>query len=163
MMTSIMAEFWHPGRGVNMKEIEPNLFTFKFFHYRDMQTILKKGPWYFDNNLLILDILPENTPPQSIPLISIPFWVQISDIPAGFMAEKVGKDLGNFIEDFLEYDAKNSANHLRSHMRIRVLLDVTNPLKRQKKIKRPGGESHTVRFTYERLGNFCYYSACWGI
>lgn len=162
MMTAKMAEFWHPGRGVNIKEIEPNLFTFKFFHFRDMQTILKKGPWYFDNNLLILNTLPDNTPAQSVPLLSVSFWVRIHDVPVGFMTERVGKDLGNFIGEFLEYDVKNSANHLRSYMRIRVLLDVSKPLKRQKKIKRPGGDSQIVKFKYERLGNFCYYCGALG-
>jgi len=162
MMTTKMAEFWHPGRGVNIKEIEPNLFTFKFFHFRDMQTILKKGPWYFDNNLQILNTLPDNTPAQSVPLQSVPFWVRIHDVLVGFMTERVGKDLGNFIGEFLEYDVKNSANHLRSYMRIRVLLDVSKPLKRQKKIKRLGGDSQIVKFKYERLGNFCYYCGVLG-
>lgn len=162
MMTTKIAEFWHPGRGVNIKEIEQNLFTFKFFHYRDMQTVLKRGPWYFDNNLLVLDALPDNTPPQTVPLLSVPFWVRIHDVPTAFMTERVGKDLGNFIGEFLEYDVKNSSNHLRQYMRIRVLLNVTKPLKRQKKIKRPGGDTLTVRFKYERLGNFCYYCGILG-
>ena len=95
-----------------------------------MQTILKKGPWYFDNNLLILNTLPDNTPEQSLPLQSVPLWVRIHHVLVGFMTERVGKDLGNFIGEFLEYDVKNGVNHLRSYMRIRVLLDVSKPLKR---------------------------------
>lgn len=38
-------------------------------------------------------------------------------------------------------------------MRIRVLLDITKPLKRQKKIKKQGGDSSFIKFKYERLGN----------
>ncbi|MCI44459.1 hypothetical protein A2U01_0065698, partial [Trifolium medium] len=42
------------------------------------------------------------------------------------------------------------------YMRIRVLIDIRLPLKKSKKIKKPGGEGKTVVFKYERLGTFCY-------
>jgi hypothetical protein len=35
-------------------------------------------------------------------------------------------------------------------------VDIRLPLKRYKKIKKPGGESRIVKFKYERLGTFCY-------
>jgi len=57
----------------------------------------------------------------------------VHDIPSGIMIEKVETDFVNYIGEFLEYNAKNNSNHLRSYMRIRVMLDFTKPLKRQKK------------------------------
>jgi hypothetical protein len=122
----------------------------------------QEGPWYFDNHLLILDVLPENGVPSQVNLRFVPFWVQVHDIPTGLMSEKVGKEIANFIGEFLEYDAKNNSNYLRSYMKIRVLMDVTKPLKRQKKIKKPGGECSYIRFKYERLGNFCYFCGLLG-
>jgi len=47
-------------------------------------------------------------------------------------------------------------------MRIRVLLDVTKPLKRREKIKKPGGDSGYIKFNYERLGNYCYFCGLLG-
>lgn len=41
-------------------------------------------------------------------------------------------------------------------MRLRVLINVRKPLKRTKKIRKPGGEAKEVAFKYERLGHFCY-------
>ena len=41
-------------------------------------------------------------------------------------------------------------------MRIRVLLDVRQPLKRWKRIRKPQGEWSLVQFKYERLNTFCY-------
>jgi len=92
----------------------------------------------------------------------VPFWIQVHDLPTGFMSEKAGKDIANFMGEFLEYDAKNNSNYLRSYMRIRVLLDVLKPLKRVKKNKKPGGETSIIKFKYERLGNFCYYCGMLG-
>lgn len=154
--------FWSPVKGVKIQEAEPGLYTFQFFHHLDLQRIIKKGPWYFDNHLLVLNVLPENGAPNQANLQFVPFWIQVHDVPVGLMSEKVGKDIANFLGDFIEYDAKNNSNHLRTYMRIRVMLDVTKPLKRQKKIKKPGGESSYIRFKYERLGNFCYFCGMLG-
>jgi len=162
MMMEKIKTFWNPVKGVEIQEVEPGLYSFQFNHHLDMNRILKKGPWYFDNHLLILDILPEDGNSRQMNLQFVQFWIQIHDIPIGLMSEKVGKDIGNFIGEFLEYDAKNNSNHLRSYMRIRVLLDVTKPLKRQKKIKKPGGDSGYIRFKYERLGNYCYFCGMLG-
>jgi len=91
MMMEKIETFWSPVRGVNIQEIEPNLYTFQFFHHLDLQRILKKGPWCFDNHLLILDVIPNNANPKSVTLQSVPFWIHVHDIPTGYMSEKVGK------------------------------------------------------------------------
>jgi hypothetical protein len=161
-MMEKMETFWSPVKGVKIEEIEPGLYSFQFNHHLDMQRILKKGPWYFDNHLLVLDVIPENGNLNQVTLQFVPFWIQVHDIPTGLMSEKVGTEIANFIGEFLEYDAKNNSNYLRSYMRIRVLLDVTKPLKRQKKIKRPGGEASYIKFKYERLSNFCYFCGMLG-
>lgn len=69
----------------------------------------------------------------------------------------MGKSLADFIGEFLEYDPKNNSHFLRLFMRIRVLVDVRKPLKRMKKIKKPGGDAKEVKFKYERLNSFCYF------
>ncbi|CAN1822556.1 hypothetical protein LINPERHAP1_LOCUS30010 [Linum perenne] len=41
-------------------------------------------------------------------------------------------------------------------MRLRVRLDVRQPLKREKKLREAGDIVITCKFWYERLPNFCY-------
>lgn len=72
------------------------------------------------------------------------------------MMEVVGKQLGNFFGEFLEYDPKNNTNIWRECMRVKVRLDVRKPLKRKKKITRRNGEEAIVSCKYERLGDFCF-------
>jgi hypothetical protein len=104
----------------------------------------------------VLNVLPDDAEPQDIPLIKVPFWVQIHNLPSGYMSQKVGTTLGNYIGEFLEYDEKNDSLPWQKFMRIRVLVDVRLPLKRYKKIKKGEGDSKLVHFKYERLGTFCY-------
>jgi len=53
MMMEKMETFWNPVKGVDIQEIEQGMYTFQFYHHLDMNRILKKGPWYFDNHLLV--------------------------------------------------------------------------------------------------------------
>lgn len=49
---------------------------------------------------------------------------------------EVGKILGNFMGEFVEYDPKNSSVFRKLFMRVRVKIDARHPLKRGKKIGR---------------------------
>jgi hypothetical protein len=155
-MMNKMGEIWQPGRGMDIEEAYPGLFIFKFFHQIDVQHILKQGPWSFDNHTLVLNTLLDDDDPRDVPLFNIPFWIQVHNLPAGYMSQKTGKNIGDFIGEFLEYDEKNDNCSWRKYMRIRVLVDVRLPLKRHKKIKKQGDGSKLVQFKYERLGTFCY-------
>lgn len=63
----------------------------------------------------------------------------------------MGKGLGNFIGEFLEYDARNSSSFWRPYMGIPVSVDITQSLKRAKKIRKQGSEANIVTFKYENL------------
>lgn len=43
--------------GINIKEIYDGIFMFRFYHAKDKQ-ILEGGPWYFDNAMLIIQVIP---------------------------------------------------------------------------------------------------------
>ena len=83
----------------------------------------------------------------------VPFWIPIHNLPIGFMIETVGKHLGNFVGEFMEYDPNNNLGVWRAYMRIQVRVDRRLPLK---KVKKPGGEWRLVLFKYERLGTFFF-------
>lgn len=100
-----------------------------------------------------------------IPLYHVCFWVQVHDLPVGFMLPVVGEHLGNFIGEFVEYDTNNNVGIWKPFMRIKVRVHVRNPLKKERKVRKAGGEWNVVKFKYERLGIFCYLCGVllWGI
>lgn len=156
MMKERMAGVWRPGQRVTIKEVEGGRFLFQFYHKVDVQGILKKGPWSFDGHMLILGMMQVGELHQQVELYNVLLWVQVYNIPIGFMTATVGQHLANFMRQFLEYYAKNNSNFLKSYMRIRILIDVRKPLKRLKRVKKPGDKVKEVLFKYERLGSFCY-------
>ncbi|MBA0755563.1 hypothetical protein Gogos_020255 [Gossypium gossypioides] len=107
-------------------------YLFKFFHSMDMERVLKGLPWTFNNHLLILSKLKRGEGPLKIPLVYVPFWEQIYDVPIGLFSESLAMLLGNFIGVFLEYDGSNLGKENRNYIRVRVQIDVRKPLRRNK-------------------------------
>ncbi|MBA0793061.1 hypothetical protein Gohar_017494 [Gossypium harknessii] len=65
-----------------------------------------------------------------VPLIFVDFWVQIHNLPFGLISEVMGRQFGNFIGTFLEYDMKAMGRGFRGYMRVSVQVDIRDPPKR---------------------------------
>ncbi|MCH80000.1 hypothetical protein A2U01_0000762, partial [Trifolium medium] len=157
-----MADLWKPVRGVIIKEARPGTFLFHFDHPLDMEAVLNGGPWTFDNNMLILEQVQLGMQIEDIPLFHINLWVQIHNLPTGLMKESVGVPLANYIGSFVEYDKNNNTSFWRQFMRVRVRVDVRQPLKKDTKVKNKKGEWCVVNFKYEKLGIFCFVCGIMG-
>ena len=48
-----LALVWRPVKGVG--DIKPNLFIFQFYHERDIEKVVKGGPWTFNRNLFLVN------------------------------------------------------------------------------------------------------------
>lgn len=51
VMKERMATIWQPGRKVAIKEVEPGIYVFQFFHKIDLQNVMNRGPWSFDGHM----------------------------------------------------------------------------------------------------------------
>ncbi|KAM7490617.1 hypothetical protein LguiA_033538 [Lonicera macranthoides] len=162
VMKNSLALFWRPVKGICIKDLGPNLFLFQFYHPFDMDWVIKQRPWSFEQHLLIVGKVEEGLQLASVPLFYFEIWVQVFDLPCGFMSEQVGKSIGDFIGKFVESDPNNFNGTWISYMRIRVLLHVRKPLKRRMKIKKEGGDWSWISFKYERITTFCLYCGILG-
>ncbi|XVE90981.1 hypothetical protein DITRI_Ditri20bG0119000 [Diplodiscus trichospermus] len=57
--------------------------------------------------------------PSSVPLHNVGLWVQVYDLPYGFMSERVSKDMGSFIGTYIESDPKSTFNSSRGERWLR--------------------------------------------
>jgi 14-3-3 protein epsilon len=157
-----MADLWKPVKGVTIKEATQGVFLFHFAHPLDMEAVLNGGPWTFDNNMLILEQVHLGVQIEQIPLFHVTMWVQVHNLPTGLMKATVGEKLANYIGVFVDYDKNNNSSFWRQYMRIRVRIDVRQPLKKDTKVKNREGEWCTVNFKYEKLGIFCFLCGIMG-
>ncbi|MBA0633819.1 hypothetical protein Godav_029476, partial [Gossypium davidsonii] len=139
-LRNTIADLWYPIRGICISDLGDRCFLFQFFHEVDIQRVLTSTPWFFNNHLLLFHRMKPGENPSLVPLIFTEFWVQVHDLPLGLVSETMTKQFRDFLGKFLEHDLSSRLGNSHSSMRIRVQLNVNNPLKRRKK-KLGHGES----------------------
>lgn len=162
VLRDTMARVWHPRKGVNITELSYNLFLFKFLHEIDINHVLDDGPWAFEQSLLVLRRLRDNEDPFQADLSKSEFWLQVHNLPHGFMSEFIAKAIGNYVGEFVKADQSNFEGGRKEFMRVRIRIDITKPLHRRMKLKSKGGDWFWVDFKYERLPNFCFFCGILG-
>ena len=106
-MKNTLASIWRSVKGVYVKDLSPSLFLFQFFHEMDVERVLKGGPWTFNQHFLIIKRLEIGDNPTQMQLFHGEFWIQVHELPCGFMSEKVCKEIGNYIGSHIESDVNN--------------------------------------------------------
>ncbi|KAF2316288.1 hypothetical protein GH714_041629 [Hevea brasiliensis] len=119
-MKNTMASLWRPGRCITIKDIGSNLYLFQFFYVVDLNRVVDRGPWSFNNPLLIFHKLEHREMPTRVSLFFVAFWVQIHDLPIRYFSESAAKQLGNSVGRFLAYNTANTTVIWHNFMRLRV-------------------------------------------
>ncbi|MBA0644443.1 hypothetical protein Goklo_028602 [Gossypium klotzschianum] len=90
-------------------------------------------------------------------LISIlqTFGVQVHDLSPGLTSKGLARSLGNIIGQFLDHNIQSKRNFLSNYMRIRVWLDIWEPIM-WKKMRHQREECFEVGFSYEYVPIMCY-------
>ncbi|KAJ4841493.1 hypothetical protein Tsubulata_011851 [Turnera subulata] len=125
-----MTLLWAVKKDLQISELAKNLFMFKFTDERDKKKVLDGELWHFDHHVLIHDL---------------PFQYRDPKI-----AMMIGKKLGFLMEVYEE-----EGWDMETFFRVRVLIDLGQPLHRSLTVSLPQGEPFYVLFKYEGLPNFC--------
>lgn len=155
-MQNVLASVWRPKEGVEIHDIRGLRYSFVFYHPMDLQKVLEGGPRSFEQSMLVYSKVQENEDPKTVQLNDSEIWVQVYDVPKGFISENILKSIGNYIGQYIKSDPTNFDGVWKACIRIRVKMNVLSPLKRRMKIKRAGGAWSWINFKYERLSTFCF-------
>ncbi|KAJ4848634.1 hypothetical protein Tsubulata_011332 [Turnera subulata] len=124
-----MKQVWRPVHGVEVSQIDRNLFVFQFFHWRDKQRVLDQEPWNFDDQVIFLKELTGDEQLSSLQLCFVPMWVKVYDIPFNLRSQKLVENPSLKIGEFmgLEPDCNLKRGKFK---RFRILFDARRPLVR---------------------------------
>lgn len=100
--------------------------------------------------------LKEGEKSQNVSLNTIDPWVQIHDLKSGFMTKKIIKEVGNYIEKYVQSCPTNFVDVWRDYMRIWVNIDLCKSLKRRMKVRKTRDEWYWINFKYENVPTFCF-------
>lgn len=68
---------WGLEEGLQIMEVGSNLFQFKFHEEFDMESVVRGGPWSFDNQALMLRRWQKGMTARNVKFEHVSLWVQI--------------------------------------------------------------------------------------
>jgi len=149
-----MPRKWQKEGKVKGVALSDERFQFIFDSKHDLEDVLAKGVHSFNEWSIIVDRWYEHPPDDYLRFM--PLWVQIWNIPVNYYTEKAITKLGDLIGEVKEVVFNPDLHQAQKFVRVKVLFDVSRPLKRSKVINFKHGESATVKFHYERIQKRCY-------
>lgn len=72
---------WKPNKGVQIFEIEEDLYLVEFNDGKDKKKVLDLCQWSYDKQLVLIQEFEGELTPKEIVLKWSPFWVQIFNLP----------------------------------------------------------------------------------
>lgn len=87
-----------------------------------------------------------------------PFWIRLYNLPFGFRSNDNIKTIAMAMGDVMEVE--EDFLDVSPFRRVRVMLDITKPLKRFQMIRLKGNSTAKVTLKYERLPHFCFLCGC---
>ncbi|KAJ8435105.1 hypothetical protein Cgig2_001980 [Carnegiea gigantea] len=114
-MKPVLKNIWKLARGVIIRELDKNLFSFQFFSSVDKEHVLNEGPWAFDGHLLLLKEITGLEQPTDVEFDTTRFLVKV---------------LGSQLGPFLSCDEANLYCGADKSVNYQVEIDITKLLRR---------------------------------
>lgn len=139
---------------MEIQDLSKNLYLFRFTTKKDVENILKNGPWSFNRSLLVLKRVSGEEQPSDPEMHIVSFWAKVYDLPPKLRTESMAKRLGDIIGVYEEMEQRDGTKSGRS-LRVKVSIDLRKPLKRGT-VTRYQEKQLRVFFKYERVPTFCF-------
>ncbi|GAV75574.1 DUF4283 domain-containing protein, partial [Cephalotus follicularis] len=140
VLNNIMKSLWKPKFGLRIRDIGNNLFLFQFNNEQDRMKVLELGPWWFDRHILLLDKVDVETHPSSISLHKASFCVRVYGVPFLCLSDTVVRIIRDNIGDLEEIEVTSGKKENSQYLKLRVRIDVREPLRRGMKLRIGGAE-----------------------
>ncbi|KAG7563830.1 hypothetical protein ISN44_As10g005970 [Arabidopsis suecica] len=151
-MLTTLPRLWGVSEEVTGQILENRKIQFLFQSDEVMASILRRGPWSFNDWMCVTE---KWNPDQSDEdLKHIAFWVQIRGIPLHFLTARMVTHIGENLGHFMETDFVGDGAILVDFVRVRLLCHIDVPLRFQRKFQF-GNQACILKLRYEKLRNFC--------
>lgn len=136
-----MGQIYDRVRGIALTK-EKFQFIFKYEH--DLEEILKKGVYTYNQWALVIEHWVEKPLLDYLQYIEV--WVQLRNIPVNHYIAEAITAFGEFAGQ-MTYDPLKPQN--KEYVRVRVKFNVSKPVRRSKLVYLPAGGSVSILYEYE--------------
>ncbi|XP_042965921.1 uncharacterized protein LOC122299602 [Carya illinoinensis] len=155
----LMEKIWKVSLPLDFEEISLNCFVITFASSRDKTRVLEGCPWLFENYLFVLRDYDGEIQPNSMNFDYEKLWIQMHNLPLGYMNKRMGEEIGSSVGKVIEVDVDEEGWAWGRCLRVRIECNLKAPLARGRTVKVAGGQIW-VPFQYEKLPRMCFQCGC---
>lgn len=153
---SVKKSAWKAHDNTRIELAGDNIFVVKFRSIMEKSSVISNGPWTFDHALVVLRSPKESENLSTLSFTEVAFWVQVHNVPFNCMNSVMAQRLGEVIGKVEEIENSGMNDWTGPFMRIRVIIDITKPLRRGLKVKNSEGLIVWCPILYEKLPDICF-------
>ncbi|XP_075640421.1 uncharacterized protein LOC142612190 [Castanea sativa] len=153
----VMKAAWRIDKNFKVSDMGDNKVFIRFEDAKDLDRVLLLSPWSFDKYLVVLHKLGAGDTVNKLKFNRSSFWVQIHKLPTMNQTREAGLRIGGILGDVEKVDVDENGFCLGSYLRLRVSLDIIQPLCRGRRVRIGESVATWADFKYERLPIFCYW------
>ncbi|XP_041027018.1 uncharacterized protein LOC121267240 [Juglans microcarpa x Juglans regia] len=159
IVKATMEKIWRVGKPLDFEEIGFNCFAITLASARDKSRVLEGCPWLFDNFLFVLKDFDGETQTNLLDFDSTELWVQMHNLPLGYMNKWMGTHIGTSIGRVSEIDVNDDGMAWGHYLIVKIECNLRAPLARGRTVNISGGKIW-VPFQYEKLPKLCFSCGC---
>ena len=99
-----LKKLWKPNKGLQIFEIEEDLFLVEFGDGRDKKKVMETCQWSYEKQLILMQEFEGEMVPKEIKLQWVPFWVQIFNLPPKSMTREAEYEIGSKLGKVIDVD-----------------------------------------------------------
>jgi hypothetical protein len=125
---TVLIGIWRIVGDVKIKELQDNLWLFKFYDVLNKNRIMEGRLWSFDQQILVLNDFNGRTPPSQLDFSHSLIWVQVHDMLLLCMNKAVGTKIRDSLGQLMDVDVVGDGARWGWCLKIRVIMDLLKPL-----------------------------------
>ena len=147
---------WRARQNFHIRDAGNNHLVFTFEFDANMEKVLLGEPWTFDRHLVVFQRYDGKSSMDELDFGCSKFWVQIHHLPFSHLTPEIAMDIGRTLGTVVL--SEDTSDMIRGNfIRMRVIIDISQPLCRGRQVSFDDGSEGWISFKYERLANVCYW------
>ena len=99
---------WKPNKGVQISELEEDLYLVEFGDEKDKRKVMDMCPWSYEKQLVLIQEFDRKLTPKEIEVKWAPFWVQIYNLPLNSRTRETGRVIGSCLGEVVDVDVSEA-------------------------------------------------------
>lgn len=117
-----------PAGRLDMVDLGKDFFLVRFSVQEDLETVLKRGPWFIGEHFLSIRKWEANFKSSEALVTSMAVWVRLNELPIEYYDAGVLREIGQALGNVLRIDTHTTTEAKGRFTRICVQVDIGKPL-----------------------------------